>query len=370
MRKKRVLILSEGFGTGHTKAAQALSANIRRNNPNIQTRVFELGSFLNPNVARWILNAYRKTVSRQPKLVGMLYRYQYEKSLNKLTQMALHRIFYTQTSTMLKQLQPDAIICTHPFPNIIISRLKRLGLRVPLCTVITDYDVHGTWVSPEVNQYLVSSEEMKKKLLTKGVREQSVKVTGMPVHPDFWQPLDREAIRAQFQLKSMPTVMIMGGGWGLLDHDNLYQEMMQWREKIQFVFCLGQNGQALEKMSETHIFQHPNVRLLGYTTQINQWMEVADLLITKPGGMTCSEAYAKRLPMLFLEPLPGQEQENCHYFSAIGIGREIISMDTVTSVLDDLVRNYDEHVVNRTTLLTELREQQQQNFSSALSSIL
>jgi processive 1,2-diacylglycerol beta-glucosyltransferase len=74
--------------------------------------------------------------------------------------------------------------------------------------------------------------------------------------------------------------------------------------------------------------------------------------------------------MLFLEPLPGQEQENCHYFSAICIGREIISMDTVTSVLDDLVRNFDQHVVNRTTLLTELREQQQQNFSSALSSIL
>ncbi len=370
MRKKRVLILSEGFGTGHTKAAQALSANIRRNSPNIQTRVFELGSFLNPHVSRWILDAYRKTVAKQPKLVGMLYRYQYEKSLNKFTQMALHRIFYTQTAAMIKQLQPDAIICTHPFPNIVISRLKRLGMRVPLCTVITDYDVHGTWVCPEVNQYLVSSDEMKGKLLAKGVREQAVKVTGMPVHPDFWQTMDRESIRQQFHLKPLPTVMIMGGGWGLLDHDNLYEQMMEWREQVQFVFCLGQNKVALRKMQDNPRFIHPNIHMIGYSKQISQWMEVADLLITKPGGMTCSEAFAKRLPMLFLQPLPGQEQENCHFFSELGMGREITSLDTVAAALTELVDNYATLVAQRQTELQTIREHQQQNFGVAIAGIL
>ncbi len=369
MRKKRVLILSEGFGTGHTQAAQALSANIRKTNPNVQTRVFELGSFLNPTIGSWILNAYRRTVSKKPHLVGMLYRYQYEKSLNKFTQLALHRLFYSQTSSMIKQLKPDAIICTHPFPNIVISRLKRLGLRAPLCTVITDYDVHGTWISPETDCYLVSSDAVKEKLIAKGVSPAQITVTGMPIHPDFWKPLDRETIRAEFQLRAMPTVMVMGGGWGLLDHDYLYDELSAWRERIQFVFVLGQNQQALTKMKNDSLFQHENVRLLGYTKQINQWMEVADLLITKPGGMTCSEAYAKQLPMLFLEPLPGQEQENCQHFSQLGIAQQIISNQTIRDALQMLVDNYENTTTKRSSTLAEIRLNQQQNFGAAIANL-
>jgi processive 1,2-diacylglycerol beta-glucosyltransferase len=370
VRKKRVLILSEGFGTGHTQAAQALSANIRLANPNVQTRVFELGSFLNPTLGRWVLNAYRRTVSKQPKIVGMLYRYQYEKSLNKFTQLALHRLFYTQTSAMLKQLQPDAIICTHPFPNIVISRLKRLGLRIPLCTVITDYDVHGTWISPEVNQYLVSTESVKRKLLAKGVREQSIQVTGMPIHPDFWQSLDREEIRQQLKLQDLPTVMVMGGGWGLIDHAGLFEHLMNHRDHVQFVFCLGMNQNHLQSLQQNPLFDHPNVRLLGYTKRIPHLMEVADLLITKPGGMTCSEAYAKQLPMLFLEPLPGQEQENSQYFREIGLGQDIKTLDTVDHTIRSLCVNYDDWTSTRAQRLAEIRAQQQCLFGDALANIL
>src|SRR5690606_26869544 len=124
--------------------------------PHVQTRVLELGSFLHPTIAPLMFNAYRKTVTTSPKLYGKLYRSQYNKTLSRLTQLALHRIFYAHTAEIVRQLRPDTIVCTHPFPNAVISRLKRSGLDVPLCTVITDYDAHGTWVSPETNTYLVS----------------------------------------------------------------------------------------------------------------------------------------------------------------------------------------------------------------------
>ena len=93
MRKKRVLLLSEGFGSGHTQAAYALAMGLKQLSPGIQARVIELGKFLNPVVGPWIMSAYRKTVSKQPKLVGMMYRTQYHKSLNRFTQLALHRVF-------------------------------------------------------------------------------------------------------------------------------------------------------------------------------------------------------------------------------------------------------------------------------------
>lgn len=115
MRKKRILLLSEGFGTGHTQAAYALAVGLRQLSPRVQTRVIELGTFLNPVIGPLILSAYRKTVSKQPKLVGKLYRGHYHKSLNRLTRFALHRLFYNHVSDVVRQLKPDMIVCTHPF---------------------------------------------------------------------------------------------------------------------------------------------------------------------------------------------------------------------------------------------------------------
>jgi processive 1,2-diacylglycerol beta-glucosyltransferase len=340
MRKKRVLLLSEGFGAGHTQAAHALSVSLRILSPDIQTRVLELGSFLHPTLAPWILTAYRKTVTKQPKLYGLMYRSQYKKSLNRFTQLALHRIFYAQTAAVINQLRPDTIVCTHPFPNAVISRLKRAGLNVPLCTVITDYDAHGTWVSSEVNKYLVSTPGVKEKLLTWGIMSDAIEVTGIPVHPNFWEQHNREELRAQFGLKAMPTVLIMGGGWGLMNNKETMRYFTDWREKIQLIICLGNNEKALAELSVDERFQHENIRLLGFTREVDKWMDVSDLLITKPGGMTCTEALSKGIPMLFYKPIPGQEEENLQYFTQRGFGEEITSEATIDHWFQTLVDRY------------------------------
>ncbi|MVO98739.1 MGDG synthase family glycosyltransferase [Paenibacillus lutrae] len=329
MRRKRVLLLSEGFGSGHTRAAYALSENLRQLHPGIQTRVMELGSFLHPTLARWVFSAYRKTVSSQPKLYGKLYRFQYKKPLNPLTQLALHRIFYAQTSQLISRLQPDTIVCTHPFPSIVVSRLKRAGLNVPLCTVITDYDVHGTWISPEVNKYLVSSQQVKIKLMKRGVDQRRIDITGIPVHPSFRQSPDKEDLRLRLGLNPLPTVMVMGGGWGLIGSDTLLTSMTQWKEELQFIFCFGNNGKALERCMQDSRFQHPNIKLIGYTNEIDKLMEVSDLLVTKPGGMTCSEGLAKGIPMLFYEPIPGQEEKNMQFFIESGCAELIKREETI-----------------------------------------
>ncbi|CAH1211059.1 Processive diacylglycerol beta-glucosyltransferase [Paenibacillus plantiphilus] len=329
MRKKRVLLLSEGFGSGHTQAAYALAVGIRELNPNIVTRVIELGNFLNPVIGPLIISAYKKTVSKQPKLVGIVYRRQYKKSLNRFTQLALHRIFYTQTAQVISQLKPDLIVCTHPVPNAVVCRLKRLGLDVPLYTLITDYDAHGTWTSPEVTKYLVSTSLVKKKLTDRGIPSSRVEVTGIPVHPNFWRTNDKSEIQPQFDLKPMPTVLIMGGGWGIMYSDNLLKYMAGWRDSIQLIYCVGSNEKAREKMLADPIYQHPNIKVLGFTREVSKLMDVSDLLITKPGGMTCTEGLSKGIPMLFYEPIPGQEEVNCEYFVESGFGEMLISSDTI-----------------------------------------
>jgi processive 1,2-diacylglycerol beta-glucosyltransferase len=370
LRKKRVLLLSEGFGAGHTQAAQALSVILKQTNGGIQTRVLELGSFLHPTLAPWIFTAFRKTVTSQPKLYGKFYRLKYEKSLNKLTQLALHRIFYAQTAEIINKFKPDVIVCTHPFPNAVISRLKRAGLSIPLCTVITDYDAHGTWISPEVNKYLVSTENVKNKLLGHGIPSHHIEITGIPVHPSFREPQDREAIRQEYSLKSLPTVMVMGGGWGLIDSDALYANMAKWKDSIQFLFCLGSNQKALVKLAEDPRFQHPNIRLIGFTRDIGKLMEVSDLLITKPGGMTCSEGLAKSIPMLFYQAIPGQEEENLQYFTASGFGESIESAATFEHWFRRLAESYLDVQQSRAQFSSQYRASHNVDYSSVIMGLL
>ncbi|WP_334073787.1 MULTISPECIES: MGDG synthase family glycosyltransferase [Paenibacillus] len=355
MQKQRVLLLSEGFGAGHTKAAYALSSSLRKVAPHVQTKVLELGSFLNPRVAPIIITAYKKTVSTQPRLVRMMYRSNYKKSLNRLTTLALHRIFYTRTIQIIRQLHPDVIVCTHPIPSAIISRIKRLELLdVPLCTVITDYDAHGTWVSREVNSYLVSTDQVKQKLLERGVEEEKIRITGIPVHPNFWERHRKEDIRSQFNLKNMPTVLVMGGGWGFMKDEAVSSLLATYRDRIQIIFCLGSNTKSLEKMKKDPRFIHPHIHLLGFTREIDKLMEVSDLLITKPGGMTCTEGLAKGIPMLFHKPLPGQEEENSQYFASQGWGTPIGSLDDITAWINRLTHNYEEVVRNREEVLNHI----------------
>ncbi|MEY8744566.1 MGDG synthase family glycosyltransferase [Paenibacillus tundrae] len=354
MEKKRVLLLSEGFGAGHTQAAYALSSSLRKLSTDVQTKVLELGSFLNPRVAPLIITAYKKTVTNQPKLVGYVYKHQYKKSLNRLTTLALHKLFYTHTRSIVRQLRPNVIVCTHPIPSAVISRLKRLGVQVPLCTVITDYDAHGTWISPEVDLYLVSTDEVKSKLMLRGVSVDKIRVTGIPVHPNFWEHPEREDIQSRFNLKNMPTVLVMGGGWGMLSDEVVNQMLTRWHKDIQLIFCLGRNDKVRISMEQNPIYQKENIHIIGYTNEVDKLMEVSDLLITKPGGMTCSEGLAKGIPMLFHNPIPGQEEENVHYFTSRGLGEAITSLDVVVNWMNRLLHKYPDIVRKRKRHLAQI----------------
>lgn len=342
MRTYRVLLLSEGFGTGHTQAARSLADGMRKLQPHLQCRVIELGNFLNPTIGPLILSTYRKTVSTSPSLVGLLYRNRYNKSLNSVTKLALHRIFYTHAAQVISRLQPDIIICTHPIPNSVISRLRQQGMDIPLITLITDYDVHGTWISPEVSHYLASSPRVKNLLIERGVQSSNIQTTGIPVHPKFWVRGNKDQLRQELKLQDMPTVLIMGGGWGLTLKPDLLRQLASWADRIQLIFCLGSNIKLLDKMKENPIFNHPNIKMLGYTHQIDKLMDVSDLLITKPGGMTCTEGLAKGIPMLFFQAIPGQEEQNSEFFVHRGFAETMHTPYVVQQWFQLLTHHYDQ----------------------------
>lgn len=321
VRNKRVLILSEGFGSGHTKAAYGLAAGLKAKYPGVRAKVLELGSFLNPSVAPLILSAYRRTVSLSPALVGKFYRSKYHKPIHPVAGFALHMFFYSRALKVIRKLKPDLIVCTHPIPEKVMARLKADGkIDVPLCTLITDYDAHGAWVCPEIDRYLVSTQEVKELLMGKGVSPSGIEVTGIPVHPKFWRSADKKQVRRELGLEDMPTVLVMGGGFGLLFDSETMERMAAWRQRVQLVICTGTNAKLAEKLQKSPSFRHPHIHILGMTNQIDKWMDACDLLVTKPGGITCTEGLAKGVQMLFAGSIPGQEERNSEYFVKTGLG--------------------------------------------------
>jgi processive 1,2-diacylglycerol beta-glucosyltransferase len=235
---------------------------------------------------------------------------------------------------IIEQEKPYLVICTHPFTSSSVSRLKRLGYLFTLCTVITDFHVHGAWVHSEVDIYLVSSEDVSSQLIKMGIPKNRLIVTGMPMSSNFWTRKNKQEIRKKLKLKNIPSVLIMGGGLGLGGISQLAYELLKWKEKIQVIICTGKNEKLRKTLLKDEMFHHPHVHIIGFVDHIDEWMEATDLLITKPGGLTCYEALSKGLPMYIFQPIPGHEERNCDYLVKNRLAIKISELNNI----NDLIR--------------------------------
>jgi processive 1,2-diacylglycerol beta-glucosyltransferase len=311
--KTNVLIMSEAIGNGHTKAAEALKQGISHLAPSIPTKIMEVGHTLHPLTSRLLLNIYLKMLVLSPALWRKLYQHQQDRPLSVWKKSVIYQLFHRQLEKIIDSEKPHLVICTHPFTSSSLSRLKKNGYSFTLYTVITDFHVHGAWVHPEVDGYLVGSEEVADQVMKMGVPKNRLVVTGIPICANFWIRKDRLEIQNRLKLKKIPSVMIMGGGLGLGGIKKIAYELMEWKENIQVIICTGRNEKLRKSLSKDKVFHHPHVQILGFVEDIDEWMEAIDLLITKPGGVTIFEALSKGVPMYIYQPIPGHEEKNCEY---------------------------------------------------------
>lgn len=338
MENKKILILSEAFGAGHTKAAEAIAEGMKLIHPNWEIEVIELGQWLRPIWNQLISIIYLKTLRYSPKIWGIVYRKARHMKGKRGYEFLLHRMFYSQISTLLKEIGPDAIICTHPFPSAVISRLKRIGLTIPMYTVITDYTAHGSWINSGVDLYFLPSIQVWEKLERMGLPKEKLCLTGIPIHPKFWHKEEKMSIRRKLGLSMLPTVLCMGGGLGLGISEKMLQVIYQHRQHLQILFITGKNKILYEALLHNQKYQHPNFHILPFVENINQLMDASDILITKPGGITCTEAMAKQLPLILINPIPGQEEDNTEYFITNQLGYLIKTSTELNHFLTSIIK--------------------------------
>ena len=314
-KRHKVLILSTSAGTGHLRAAAALE-KVCRNSPGIdQVAHVDALAFTNKLFRDFYSKLYIKLVEDAPTLLGWWYEKSDEPWKTDRMRFLLDRLNTGPLIRLLSDLQPDITICTHFMPAEIISHLiTKKKIRAKLSIVVTDFDFHAMWLSRAFHRYFVALDEAKAYLSQLGLPAERITVSGIPVDPAFGKNRDKPALRKQLKLRpDVPVILVSAGALGVNPAEQVVRSLRQINQRAQVVVICGKNPNAKTRVdAELARGQagKSEFRVLGYVEDMPSWMGAADLLVSKPGGMTSAEAMASGLPMAIYDPIPGQEERN------------------------------------------------------------
>lgn len=324
----RILIVSASAGGGHVSAAAALERAFRERHPGIAVRNVDALDFTNRAFKKVYAQSYLLLANRVPALWGFLYAQSNEPRREKKRIVSVFdRINYRRFRELVDGFAPDHVLGTHFLPG---ELARDGGLEVPFSLVVTDYDVHALWVQPGAARYFVGSEEVRVRLAARGIEPRRIAVTGIPIDPVFARPAARPAARAALELRpDVFTVLAVSGGFGMKGIAGTVREIAALGGPLQLVAVCGRNAEALE---EVRAFRPPRgvtVVPYGFTDRMNELMAAADVAVTKSGGLTVSECLARRLPMVIVAPIPGQEERNCDYLLEAGAAWKAVDYDAL-----------------------------------------
>ncbi len=339
MTGRRFLLLHVTISSGHHHASRAIAHALRRIDPFCQVINVDAFDYTSPFVRSAIHRSYFSVIRHQPNVWEYLYDNPAVHQRVQRFRTLLHRYHTAKLARLLETVQPHAVACTQAFPCGMIADFKQQhGLRVPLVGVLTDFAPHVYWLHDTVDAYIVAAEELRDRFVANGVAAERIQVSGIPVEPKFLDPVDRPAVYREFDLDpQVPVVLIMGGGGGFGPIPELMASIDRMPDACQFVVIAGTN-QPLLAWLRAQRFTH-RVRVHGYIDAVPQLMDIATLIITKPGGLTTSEALAKRLPLLILSPIPGQEMCNARYLLAQRAAEQLESPERAGEVVGELLRD-------------------------------
>ena len=345
----RILIATVTAGGGHIAAAAALEEAWRALRPDDVVESLDLIKFFSPLHKKVHADGYVKLVERAPELWGMLFgKTDNPKVARRLSK--LRRAFPSNSRKRfmrhLKQFNPDVVLCTHYLPLETLGLLKTSEGGVPrhpnliekmgarrarpsenykhpfVVSIVTDFEAHALWMDACVDLYCVAAEETKARLVARGATAANAVATGIPIAAKFLSKPDPRAVRKYYGLRDdQPVLLVLGGGFGMGPVAEILAELDKVPGQFQTVAVTGRNEELRRKLA-TQTRKHPT-HVLGYSTNMHELMAVADLIITKPGGLTTSEALALGKPLFILNPIPGQEAANSDFLLERGAAAKV-----------------------------------------------
>lgn len=344
---KKVLLLSASAGAGHVRAAQAIEkAFVEIGDATGERREVQHLDILNytNKVFRHLYSkAYIDLVNKMPEVPGWFYDKLDKPWKNERRRLALDKLNTRPLVKLLREYHPDLIVCTHFLPAEIVSWLKakeRLSSRQVI--VVTDFDVHAMWLVHHYERYFVAIDEARVYLEALGIPPDKITVSGIPIDPVFARVKDKQEMRAKHGLApDRTTILLSAGGFGVGSVDALIAAMMPLKHRAQIVAICGRNEELKHRLSRQAARLKEDaavsVKPFGYTNEIDELMTASDIVVGKPGGLTTSEALAKGLVFVIVNPIPGQEERNSDHLLEAGVGIRSNNLPTLAYKLDRLL---------------------------------
>lgn len=345
-RVPRILILPASVGAGHLRAAEAVELALRELAPDAVVRNVDVLSLATKTFCRVYGKGYLDLANKVPHVLGYFYdlfdRPKRKKGAGaKKLRLAVERLNMRPFLKLLRAEKWDIIVNTHFLPAEIVASLRRKRqVNTPHCTVTTDFETHGLWVHRPCEHYFTATEEGAIYLQHWGVPREMTSVTGVPIHPVFSRPGDRASCLAAHGLEGdRPVVLQLAGGFGVGPIEKLYRGVLSVEVPLEIVVVAGRNEKAKKKLEAIDPPSRHRAKVMGFTDKMHELMTVADVVLTKPGGLTTSEALARGAAMAVVNPIPGQESRNSDYLLENGAAIKINSVAVLPHKLTRLLRD-------------------------------
>ena len=337
-----LLILHASAGGGHRRAAEALAAAAAQRG--LAPTVCDILDFMPPLYRQTYAKGYLRLVRSAPELWGYLYA-QSDRSAHTPVERRLRTAFNHLNSLsfhrFLRRTAPDAVLCTHFLPLELVGTLSpRRRRELPLFGVVTDFAAHSLWFCRGVDAYYVATEEARRQLARKGQPMDRTACTGIPVLPDFAPAASPRVARSRLGLRpDLPAVLVLNGGLGVGPALGLVAACAAQPPPCQILIVTGRNPRLEAKVRAAAAQSRLPIVVRGFVDNIHDWMDAADLIVGKPGGLTMAEALAKGRPVLIMDPIPGQEQRNTEFLLEAGAAVRAFEPEEAVWKIGELLRD-------------------------------
>ena len=357
---RKILIFYASYGGGHLSAANSIKQYIDENFDGFDTELVDCMLYVNKSINKITTAAYKEMAKKFPWAWGEVYRHSQRGTIAHISSTA-NNLMARKLLKLLKETTPDIIISTHPFGSQMVSYLKRKALvDCKLVTIMTDFAPHEQWLvgKEQVDYFFVSHEKMRQSLIDVGISENKVFATGIPLSNRFLMNYNKLEIMNSFELNPDKKVILFfgGGEFGLGREQTIkiLKSFILHSVNHQIVAIAGKNDKMklsfdklVSKMQAEDI-----VKVLPYTDKVPELMSISDLVVTKPGGLTTTESLASGLPIVAINPIPGQEEENAKFLEKSGVAIWLKKQDDFDAVIADLLS--DEQKLHQMRVNTKL----------------
>lgn len=333
----KILILYASYGEGHVQAARAVMDSLRKLG-HCKVQLLDLMAESHPWLNNLTKFVYMQSFKTIPQLYGWVYNITREMQAKSAFGNVLHSFGMRQLALTLDREKPDLVI--HTFPQLALPALRRkMGMKLPIVNVVTDFDLHGRWLHPDIDRYYVATEDLRQEAAQRGIPIERIIATGIPIHTSFY-PVSTESADLQQTIPQpspeTTTLLIMSGAYGVLSGIlNICQQLSQL-PKLRLLIVCGRNQQLKAELDALYA-DYSDIYTYGFVDYVPELMQASDMVITKPGGITLSESIASGLPILVFKPVPGQELNNALYLEQKGAARIARTTDELIQHCIDLI---------------------------------